>query len=153
MKCKYYDQCQPEEQRKRKPYGTEWVYCERMGTEQHCSTLRGCLQCTIYPNKKPPVDEIIKLYESNMTLLQISQELGCSTFYITKKLREAGVYKTKINISELLNEHKDEILYLRKYKNYKYEDIKIHLRLKYNIQTSKEYISENVRLWEIERGN
>lgn len=152
MQCKYYAECKPEEQRKRKPYGTEWVYCKRMGTEQHCSTLRDCLKVTTYPNKKPDISEIVKLYESNMSVTQISKQLGVSITYITSKLREVGIYKPKINVSELLCEHKDEILYLRIYKRFKYEDIKQYLRLKYNIVTSKPYISDKVKEWQAERG-
>ena len=95
MQCKYYAECKPEEQRKRKPYGTEWVYCKRMGTEQHCSTLRDCLKVTTYPNKKPDISEIVKLYESNMSVTQISKQLGVSITYITSKLREVGIYKPK----------------------------------------------------------
>lgn len=159
MQCKYLEECKPNEQRKKEPFGTEWVWCQREQIFKHCFYLN----CTYVPirdengtlsyNNFTTEEEIINAYKRNKSIKETSRDLCCSYSHVVKVLKRNSLYKRPVSKKEILENHKDMLLFLREKKGMQYLDIVFYVNKNYGIQITTTTIGDLIREWQKERGN
>lgn len=149
QQCPLLNRCNPEQQRNAKPYGTEWIKCKKEGLVVHCYKLR-CLDKT--PLKLDIDDEVVNLYNNNISIRQISEDLECSISHVKNVLKRYNIYKPQKERSKLylLLPYKETLLYLRFEKGMKFTSLILYVKTNYDIDVSLNHLREILNKWKEE---
>lgn len=146
QQCPLLNRCNPEQQRNAKPYGTEWIKCKKEGLVVHCYKLR-CLDKK--PLKLDIDDEVVNLYNNNISIRQISEDLECSISHVKNVLKRYNLYKPQKERSKLylLLPYKATLLYLRFEKDMKFAALIRYVKQNYDIDVSLNHLREILNNW------